>query len=133
METVLLVFLLNIKSSYLQNIEEPSSAPADTIQFLLINGQAWRMKTFALDHDVHVWSMGPMDKARFEELAISNTKRNYGDVLARYVRVVAQSDLESLEPAAKRELGGAIEIAKDRAFAFWVTAAGQYKTQSRPQ
>ncbi len=133
METILLVFFLNIKSSYLQNTEEPSSVPADTIQFLLINGQAWRVKTFALDHDVHVWSIGPMDKARLEELAISNTKKTYGDVLSHYVRVVTQSDLDSLEPVAKREIGGAIEIAKDKSFAFWVPTAGQYKTQSSPR
>ncbi len=133
METILLVFLLNIKSSYLNNTEEVSESPADTVQFVLSNGQAWRIKTFAQDHDVHVWSLGPMESSDFEELARANTENNYGDVLADCVKVSSHEGLGALEAKVKStQLGGTLEISKENEFAFWVSSPNLYKTQSRP-
>lgn len=134
METILLVFLLNLKSSYLHNSEEATEFPADTVQFMLVGGQAWRIKTFAKDHDVHVWSLGPMESRAFEELAITNTEKNYGDVLADRLKISSNRGMDELAAEVKgSRLGGSLETAKDKAFAFWVSAPNLYKTKSSPQ
>jgi hypothetical protein len=134
METILLVFLLNIKSSYLLNKEEPSALQVDTVQFLHLKGNAWRIKTFAIDHDVHVWHLGPMNSKDFEETAFANTKRHYADVLASHVKITSRGDLAALEAkVTTTSLGGTLEIAKDKRFVFWVPALGHYKTKSTPQ
>jgi hypothetical protein len=58
METVLVVFTLAIKSSYAQNVELDASAEEfDTVQFYYAGADCWRIKTFAVDQDVHVWNI----------------------------------------------------------------------------
>ena len=57
MQARLILFILNVESSYAQNIERPRETHPDTIQFLWVDGEAWRIKTYAVDRDVHVWSL----------------------------------------------------------------------------
>lgn len=134
MKLLLLVFLIRLESSYLQNVEREVQKPADTIQFLLLGNTAWRIKTFSMDHDVHVWSIGEMNQEQFEALAESNTQKHYGDVLAGTVRVEAAGDLNALKASVQASvLGGTLEVPNSGEFAFWVSKAGMYKTKSTPQ
>jgi hypothetical protein len=135
MHALLLVFLLNVQGSYLQDIEKPATDEADTVQFILLHGQAWRIKTFAIDHDVHVWHLGPMDRKKFEALADGNTQRHYGDVLVRKVTVEAADDTTAALKSALKASGLAeqLEVPKDDAFAFWVPKANAYRTRSTPE
>ncbi len=53
---LLVVAWLNVKSSYAGNREEPSHDAFDTVQFYFPAGSAnaWRIRTYAADHDIHV-------------------------------------------------------------------------------
>jgi hypothetical protein len=52
MNTILVIFFLDIGSSYINNAEEPATDEEfDTVQFFASDGTAWRIKTFALDQD----------------------------------------------------------------------------------
>jgi hypothetical protein len=134
MKILLLVFLVNLESSYLQNVEREVREPADTVQFLLLGNAAWRIKTFSIDQDVHVWSIGDMNQENFESLAESNTQKHYGDVLAGTVRIEAAGDLNTLKASVQASvLGGTLEVPNSEEFAFWVREAGMYKTKSTPQ
>ena len=52
----LVIFFLTVKSSYSADTEEPATDEAfDTIQFFESGTGGWRIKTYAMDQDVHVW------------------------------------------------------------------------------
>lgn len=132
-ENLLLVFLLEIESSYLEDIERATPGPADTIQFLLRDGQAWRIKTYAIDNDVHVWSLGEMERQRFEEFADRNTAKHYGDVLHSKLTIEAFGDLPALKTAiASVGLPANLEVAGSGEIAFWVPVEGIYGMKSAP-
>ena len=135
MNVLLVIFTLNVQSSYAQNVERDADpASKDTVQFLLIEGQAWRIKTYAIDHDVHVWSIGPMTAEKLEELARTNTAKNYADVLGETIVVKSASGFDGLrEQLKKNGLSPNLEIPKSGAFAFWVQEAGVYKSRSTPK
>jgi hypothetical protein len=128
---ILIVFMLNIESSYLNNIEQNTASPADTIQFMLIDGVAWRIKTYALDHDVHVWNLGSMETAKFFETAVTNTEKHYGDVLNNKFILQTTNGFEGLQKELKKSgLPQNLEIPKSKEFAFWVSELNIYKSKS---
>lgn len=134
MSSLLLIYVLIVESSYLQNLERAAAGATDTIQFCLKNGQAWRIKTFAIDHDVHVWSMGAMTPERMVSIADENTGKNYGDVLGRKISIESQGDGSDLaEQLVRAGLPPFVEGPEDGSFAFWAHAAKLYRTQSSPQ
>jgi hypothetical protein len=51
---VLVVVLLTVESSYLRNTERPVDGVSDTVQFCFTHDRDWRIKTYAMDHDIHV-------------------------------------------------------------------------------
>jgi hypothetical protein len=133
MQPLLIVFLLNVESSYVQNVERLSESHSDTIQFLLIDGEAWRIKTYAIDHDVHVWNIGILEVDEFERLAESNTMKHYSDVLQRKVVAQGKGSLESLASELQRQgLPPNLEISPGAEFAFWVPEPNVYSTRSTP-
>lgn len=133
MQILLVLFILSVESSYVQNTERPSEAQTDTIQFLLVNGIAWRIKTYAIDHDVHVWSIGTLEVGEFERLAESNTMKHYSDVVRRKVVVHGNASLESLLSEFQVQgLAPNIEISPEGEFAFWVPESNVYSTKSTP-
>lgn len=130
---ILILFILNIESSYLKNIENKTSPPADTIQFMLINGEAWRIKTYAIDHDVHVWNLGSMEEAKFKETAISNTEKHYGGVISQKLIIQAKEGFDGLRKELRDSgLEDNLEIPESKSFGFWVSKLGTYETKSTP-
>lgn len=78
MRGTLLLAVLNIQSSYSRNIEESfdgSSGVPDTLQWWITPESAWRIKTYALDHDIHTHSVAAQPD--FIELARSNNRKHY--------------------------------------------------------
>ena len=49
----LIIGVLTVESSYAQNSERPSRGVPDTVQFWIDPGGAWRIRTYAIDHDIH--------------------------------------------------------------------------------
>src|SRR5262245_21305082 len=58
----LIIGILTIESSYAQNTERPSRGVPDTLQFWIAPDRAWRIRTYATDHDIHPYSLGDLGK-----------------------------------------------------------------------
>jgi len=133
MNAKLVVFFLTVKSSYSADTEEPATAGAfDTVQFFESETGSWRIKTYAMDQDVHVWSLG----SKVEDivsLARSNTEKHYGDVLSEGYILETDTGIDGLrDELAERGLSTHLEIS-DAGFAFWAPEGTQYTTKSKPR
>jgi hypothetical protein len=132
----LLLAILTIKSSYIQEIEEPvdglSDAP-DTLQWWITPEVTWRIRTYAIDHDIHTHEMhGLADAIR---VARANNEKNYGDIIAVQHQIEFADCTDKHETDAKLMSAGLephLEIAAGR-FAFWKPDDVRYRTQSTPQ
>src|SRR5216684_2122170 len=64
---ILVLALLTVESSYTQNIERPASKTPDTLQFWIAPDGTWRIKTYAIDEDVHIHRLGNIsgDRSKF--------------------------------------------------------------------
>jgi hypothetical protein len=133
MKIVLVIFILTIQSSYVENKEvEATEAAFDTIQFVASENGAWRVKTFALDQDVHTWSIRATPES-IVELARSNTEKHYGDVLAQGYVIETDEGLEGLRAALKqRGLSGHLEVAKTGPL-FWALDGTYCRSKSAPR
>jgi hypothetical protein len=133
--STLLVFRLTIQSSYAQNAEQVADADHfDTVQWWLAADHAWRIKTFAMDEDIHCHHIGG---SIAESFARESTERNYGDVIATSFSVELNSlaNAESIANAM-REFGGAEALEVDRnggKFAFWNPLQVHFSSKSQPQ
>jgi hypothetical protein len=133
METTLVIFVLSIQSSYLNNSElRATNGKADTVQFLVSPDAAWRIKTFAVDEDVHVYSLGA-SKQDTVAVVSASTERTYGDVVARRYIVSSAIGIAGLRSELKRfGLGESMEVS-ELGFAFSVPEGSHYKTKSTPE
>lgn len=133
MTTQLILFRLAIQSSYLQNTEAPATEEVfDTIQFFATDSQAWRIKTYATDQDVHIWALDADVVEELVEVAVGNTEANYGDVLEEGYVMASETGLDGLR--AELDARGLPVNLKETGFGavFWTPPGTQYRTQSRP-
>jgi|SRR5215469_2428983 len=136
MRGVLLLAVLSIKSSYSRNIEsslQDEQDVPDTLQWWFGNGGCWRIRTYALDHDIHTYRIGNSPKTTLE-LAAKNNHKHYGNVIRtqHQLHFVDCSDRPEVETEfARIGLAPRIEIAPGR-FAFWKPDEAEYATKSRP-
>jgi len=130
----LVLGILTIESSYAQNKEQPSKGVPDTVQFWIASDKAWRIRTYATDHDIHPYSMGDLGKQP-TEFATDHIKKHYSDVLASTL-VLEFSDISDTNAVrqvlAQHNLKGSLEVAKV-GFAFWNPDDGHYKSQTSPK
>jgi len=139
MRGTLVLAILNVKSSYLQNVEEPLKGKRDvpdSLQWWIPPGpkSAWRIKTFAMDHDIHIYSIGRSNR-ELVELAQENNLKHYGEVIAvQHVLEFADcTDAKEVRQVFKTAgLPPRLEVAEGR-FAFWKPDAAKYRTQSQPE
>lgn len=133
MKTVLVIFFLTVQSSYLENSEEEATDDAfDTVQFVATDSGAWRIKTYATDQDVHVWSIGgtPED---IVGLARKNTEKHYGDVLSEGYIIETHDGIEGLRRELReRGLSDHLEISGSGAL-FWAPEGTNYRSKSTPR
>lgn len=133
----LIVAILSIESSYLDEVERPAQDVPDTVQFWYAPDSQWRIKTYAIDHDIHIHRIGGEQSA--SRLSVDFAKRNiektYGDVLSR-MSVLEFRDPMDIEEVAKvfeaNELIGELESVKDGYF-FLNPDTGEYRSKSRPR
>ena len=131
----LLIWVLSVRSSYGDNVEVPAgSEPFDTLQWWIGPTVAWRVRTYALDHDLHAHALVPVPAA-IEDLAVSNTDKTYGDVILRHFRLEIGdvTDSDAVERAfAPTGLTARIEARGP--FAFWPPdVEAPYRTKSTPE
>jgi len=133
----LVVGVLKIESSYAHNVEQPAGRVPDTIQMWIGPDRAWRIRTHAIDHDIHVYSLGQPKQMKREptDFARDHIKKHYGDVLRSLVVLRfddASNALASRRVLSSQGLDGTLEVAKD-GFAFWNPDDGVYQTKSEPE
>ena len=133
MKTVLVIFFLSVQSSYSGNTESPATEETfDTVQFYSSNGSNWRIKTYATDRDVHIWSLGE-NVTDIVALARSNTEKHYGDVLSEGYIIETEEGLEGVRrELAKKGVPVHLEVTNFGAV-FWTPEGSHYKTKSRPE
>jgi len=130
----LLVFQLTVQSSYVENVEREAEENCfDTVQWWFSENETWRIKTFAIDRDIHTHRIaGPVA----EQVAMENTMKHYEDVVAKAFAVEFEDLADETEVAKVMEdLGGAssLEISKNgNQFAFWNPSRLKYTSKSRP-
>jgi len=132
---LLVVARLTVISSYACNREEPAGEAFDTVQFFFPADSidAWRIRTFAADHDIHVHKMpGFRDQTGDPvEFARGHIARVYDDVLDR-LTVVHLSGDAATDIVAAGLAGGVVEHATRHGFAFWNPDGSKYATKSTP-
>lgn len=136
MRGTLLIAILSVRCSYRSNEEQPADAgqPHDTIQWWISGEQAFRIKTFALDHDIRVLlteSLGDDKEAK----CLANNHRHYGDLITREEAIEFEDCLDQSEVASKLgALGLSASLAvEEGVFAFWAPDGERYWTQSAPE
>lgn len=135
--STLILAILSIESSYLNEVERPATAVPDTVQFWFATDSQWRIKTYATDHDIHVHRIGHADTASplTVEFAKSNIKKTYGDVTSR-VLVLEFSDPDNKEDVVRvledNKLEGMLELVED-GYCFYNFGGGEYSSKSSPK
>jgi len=133
MKIILVIFFLKIQSSYLNNSEIDATAESfDTVQFVATDSGSWRVKTFATDQDVHIWSLGKATED-LVSVAKKNTEKNYGDVLSESYIIESSDGIEGVKSELrKRGLSDHLEVSKS-GMLFWAPKNTSYKTKSSPE
>jgi hypothetical protein len=135
MRGTIVLSILMVQSSYIKNIEltlESRDDIPDTVQWWISDQGSWRIKTFGLDHDIHPHFLGSADG--LQEMALSNTRKHYADVIASEHIIELDDATNSSELISKCEklgLSATIEVAPGQ-FAFWKPDEGRYFSQSQP-
>jgi hypothetical protein len=129
----LIVAILDIQSSYIEDRQEPAEGgAADTVQWWIAPGLTWRIRTFAIDHDLHLHHVSGGDAETYME----HTREDFDGL----VRAMHRLDFDDYTDAAEvaRVLTEAglrpdLEIADEHGFAFWNPDRAIYKTKSYPE
>lgn len=133
MDLQLIVYRLAIQSSYAEDSEAEADAESfDTVQFFIGESGAWRIRTFSVDEDVHVYSLGESTPDLAQTLT-SSTERTYGDVIAakHEFRGAGIDELKHALQAAG--WSPTLKQSKQHGFAFWVPEDTNYRTKSTPE
>src|SRR4051812_39670867 len=99
-EFVLVLALLTTESSYKSEIERPATGVADTAQFWFGAEAPWRIRTYAIDHDIHIYSLGarPDGTSFTPSEAVAHIQKHYGEVLEKQY-VITFKDPENPQAA----------------------------------
>lgn len=131
----LIVYVLTVESSYSENLERPAREKFDTLQWWIGPHGAWRIKTYAIDADIHPYRIDAQkSNEAFRQLAFENTRKNYGDVVGRMVVIDIPKDVsdEGLAAMLKKEgLRPKFEWV-DAGYLLWLPDASKYVTRIRP-
>jgi hypothetical protein len=136
MRGTLLLALLSVKSSYSREIEtalENADDVPDTLQWWFGDGGCWRVRTYALDHDIHAYQVANSLQTTLE-LAKKNNHDNYGDIIKNQhqIHFVDCSNATELE-AEFRQIGLAPRLEIKDQFVFWKPDDADYWTKSSPK
>lgn len=134
MKTTLIIFFLGIQSSYSDNREEQVAGFGDTVQWLITEDQVWRVRTYALDEDVHVHLVASKRDPALDYVALahSNTETHYGDVLEREVTLHSNEGASGIVAnLTENGLDAHLNKAASGLF-FWSPIGSRYSTKSQP-
>ena len=128
----LIIGRLTVQSSYIKNVERPATTGFDTIQILITPERDWRIKTYAIDQDIHVHEIAPsLENADYW---LQHIQKHYGDVLDATHIIEIPNIRDDLLVACKLGEAGlnpTLEVS-ELGFAFWNPDDKEYKTRSHP-
>ena len=130
---ILVLAILTVQSSYAQEVEQPAQRVPDTVQFWFAPDSQWRIKTFALDHDIHVYQI--RGERLTTEFAQNNIRKSYGDVTDRVFVLEfpdPQNHIEVERILKQHNLNGSLEAVKE-GYYFYNVDRGDYRTKSKPK
>jgi hypothetical protein len=136
MHGTLVLIILTVQSSYLRDLTQSvltDTDVPDTIQWWIGHENSWRIRTYALDHDIHTHLVETTDNVA--QFALSSAREHYGDVLSaqHVIQLTDVLDSQATEAAfAAAGLSPRLEVASGR-FAFWKPDDARYFTQSEPR
>jgi hypothetical protein len=133
----LILAILTVESSYSQEIERPVTTIADTVQFWFAPGTQWRIRTFSIDHDIHVHkiSTGNQGERLTSDYAQANIQKSYGDVIDRMLVLSVPNPADSFavrQLIDANHLERSLELIPD-GYAFYNSEGGCYRTNSSPK
>jgi hypothetical protein len=135
MKGTLVLAILRVQSSYLQEIEQPfdgKTGVPDTIQWWIGPQHSWRIKTFGLDHDIHVEEMVRVG-SNLVKNAQEHNLSHYGEVMNRQVTIEfddCTKDQEARQRLTAFKLAPNLEITPD-GYAYWKPDAAVYSCQAK--
>ena len=129
----LVVAILDFRSSYIEKRREPAERAApDTEQWWIGPDLTWKIRTFGIDRDLHLYRVRGGDAEYFME----HTRRDFNGL----IRAMVLLDFEDYTDEAARDrvlasagLRPGLEVADEHGFAFWNPDGGVYKTKSWPE
>lgn len=134
----MLVAFLTVAGSYLERRERPAGELPDMVQFWLEEDGVWRVRTYALDRDIHVHHLAGMietpDKPRVAVLR-AHLERVYPDVLGVVHELEFENYLDAEEVARVLADVGLVRTELELAeagFYFYNPDGGEYKSLSDP-
>jgi hypothetical protein len=135
MRVTLVLAILKIQSSYKDETEKPVGEGdiPDTVQWYIADGKAWRIRTYALDHDIHIYAIKSVPD-EVVDLAIKSNAKHYSDVMQNHFRLdfdESASEEETQEYLESIGLSGFLEFVKE-GYYFWKPDEGHYFSQSKP-
>ncbi len=132
----LIIFIFSIESSYAQNIERPATVRFDTLQWWIGGKNAWRIKTYAIDSDIHPYMIKTSDtRKELHKLAMENTKKHYGDVIRQVIEINVPKGATHAEVAnlfIKNKLNDRFEWVEP-GYLLWLPDETEYKSKTSPQ
>jgi hypothetical protein len=138
MRGILFLAVLNVKSSYSRelelSLESPDDIP-DTLQWWFGGSGCWRIRTHALDPDIHAYQVGNSPQTTLG-LAKRNNQKNYGDVIAaqhliHFADCTNRGELEA--EFGRIGFVPRLEVDDNHRFAFWKPDDAVYSTKSSPK
>ena len=106
----------------------------DTLQWWIAAKGAWRIRTYAIDHDIHTHEVAG-DHQALLSIAKANNRTHYGEVIrAEYLLNFADCNNQAEVQTEFQRIGLAprLEIAAGR-FAFWKPDEASYSTKGNPR
>jgi len=129
----LVLAILDVRSSYIQQRQEPADRETpDTVQWWIGPDATWLIKTFGIDHDLHLHHVSGGDAASYAE----HTRSDYGHAIrALYTLDFADyQDTAAVGEALRAEgLRPELEVSEQHGFAFWNPDGEGYRTLSYPE
>ena len=133
----LILAILTVESSYLSEVERPAKKVPDAVQFWFAPDSQWRIKTYAIDHDIHVHRVNIADESKrlTVEFSQNNIKKSYGDVTSEVLIVEfpdPKNEAEVRRILRDKELSGTLESVKG-GYYFYNPDSGDYRSRSKPK
>lgn len=133
MKGILIIYILTVSSSYSENKELPADMFYDVVEYWITDSNAYRIKTYSTDLDIHVYQFRIDNLDNGLKLADKNTQDNYGDIIKKRVKLELNGNetKEQLDSILKGNgLEGRFEINE---FVFWNPDRREYRTMTEPK